>query len=252
MNQNSRKREVRLSTKDIKKRTKSAEKVELRFIGTSRCGLNAIGRWMIEHYKGYGFYQSKTLKTLSDNKKWYAKLLNGIVQSKKNLVCRNNGDRLCVGFNWKYTPWELCLKTPSVYKNRVNVMILRDPANQLASIEQSLSLFDRNLTAREYIEWREVWMHQAQAFVNAKLWDGKTFRILYNRWVVDSEYRKKILDTLGENFSSEDLDITKRYGKSPFKSNKVLKRDREMRDSHPVQAIQRDEQLKSLSQKIFG
>jgi len=255
MYERSRKREVRLTNKEIAKRTKSSERMEMRFIGTPRCGMNAIAKWILMHFQGYSFYRGKPLRSANHDKPFYVKYLKGITRDKKNLVARNKGDKVCIGFCWDRLPFKNCTNTPSAMKKRINVLVLRDPFNQFSSIEKAKQVWDKKgLSAIEYIELRKLWMNHAQAFVNHdQVWDGKVLRILFNRWATDEKYRAKILKVLGDSFSYDDVGIPKLYAPSPFKNEKVVKRFDQMKNSNPMRAmIGYDNTMKTLCRKIFG
>ena len=254
MHQKSRTRVVKLSTKEIKQRTKTKEKVEIRFIGMPRCGINCIAKWMLMHFQGYSFHSSKPLPVARKDKQYYKKLTDKLVSNKKNLVSRNQGKRLCVSFGWHNLCPSVCIKTPSIFPKRINVIVLRNPFNQFASIEKTRNIWTKDsLTAREYIELRSMWLAQAGYFSKKySLWDGKLLRILYDKWVSDPNYQKEILHILGDEFEEVNLDLSKIQTPTPFDNTKVNKRFDQMKDSNPMKAMSRDNILKKLTQNIFG
>jgi len=248
-------REVRLSQKEIKKKSQSSSKVEFRFIGTPRSGMNTIAKWMLSNFKGYSFYSTKPLDTIPTDTEFYTNLIKRIVTNKKNLIARNKGDSVGVGFCWDGFPIQKCIRTPSVQPTRFNVLVLRDPFNQFASIEKTTNVWEkRNLTAREYIKLRELWISHAQVFKNKnEIWDGKVLRILFDRWVTDPDYRKEILNVASPFLGPITLDIDKKYSPTPFDNISVMKRfDDMMKHSLVCRAIYQDTTIKTFCTKIFG
>jgi hypothetical protein len=235
-----RQRKTSLNNQQIQKRKKSAKKsIEFGFIGTSRSGMNAVARWVLTHFRGFAFYKANPLSSLPTQEQ------KDRIQSKENLVVRNKGNIVCLAYRFRNLTPKECLT------DSTNVLVLRNPYHQLASLVQWKKIQTKgNFNVNEYILFRSLWIEYAKVFLNSKLFDGKNYYILFDRWATDQDYRQKILTTLGKNFSSEDTDITKLVTPSAFQDTKVCKRFEEMKNELPLKAIVRDSKIQSLWKKI--
>lgn len=249
MRETKRVREVRLTNKEIDKKINESTKVEFRFIGTPRCGMNAIARWLFLQVRGFSFYRKTPLDNVSKSLRNYKRLTSQIVKRKENLIARNKGKNVCVGFCWSASEVKPCLKTPSVYEKRINVQVLRDPYNQFASIAQSRHLWNNEtLTAREYIDLRSLWINHALSFKPHK----NSVLILYNKWATSSKYRQQILNDLSSYLTTDDCYTSDNLTPSAFRKTNYLERDKVMRDSPVITALNKDFYIQKLTQKIFG
>lgn len=246
------KRESNLSLKDLKQRS-NGNFSEFRFIGFPRSGIRSIGYWLLSNFSGLSFFKDEPLKKVPTSKKFYKKFAKDIAFQKEYLISRSGND-VCVGFCWMDFPWRKCIKTPSVYKNRFNILVLRNIYHQVASLEKAKNKWsNEKLTAKEYVEFRYQWEDMAKSFLKKPIREKNTIRILFDQWISDGKYRKQILNALDPLpfIPIKNDNIFQRSLSTPFDVHDPLNRFENMSNVTPMSIMHKDKALKFLTKKLF-
>jgi hypothetical protein len=160
-------------------------------------------------------------------------------------------------------------------KNIFSVVILRDPFNLFASrIKKYRKLLDSEhdsgKTIASYIGnvgWADndsanMWINYADAYLGDRQLDNKTIYILYNKWVLDLEYRKKVSEVVGDRFNDSGINITSKFGdgssfddfsyKKSAQEMDVFNRWMEFRnDKEYLNLFRYNKRMAKLSKEIF-
>lgn len=143
---------------------------------------------------------------------------------------------------------------------RLDVLILRDPFNLIASRIRSDKFEVRGINRKGMIG---LWIDYAKEYLNETNYlDQKKILVNYNAWFLDREYRQKLSKQLGLPFSDSGLDEVPGFGKgSSFDSVSlhgqaqkmgVLERWKGYANNELYRKLLRNEEVFYYSDKIFG
>ena len=196
--------------------------LELRVCGLQRSGNHAIISWIVDQFTGrpacflnnvrHGDYDPYVV---APQKHAYA--LDGVAQedwrhTPKDLLVYSYEDdakRLLPGatsllasaFSPAFEAKREAYLGPSA--RRLDVIILRDPANNFAS---RLKMLDQLTGVRDLPTIVAFWKELARAAVAAEeRADPNTVVVLYNRWFADRKYRQDLSRRLGGTFSDASI-----------------------------------------------
>ena len=252
-------------------------KKEIRIIAQKRSGQHAIIFWIISQVKGPVCYinnlfsvekykKKEILKKISHgykygSEKWYFYNMNADQVKKENLFSIKNKELFISNVEEQKIKniikriENLSIYTKGNSEEIFNVLILRDPYNLLAS----------KLKRRRRIRYNSIlnWINYAKEYLDITSYLGKNKIIInYNKWVVNKEYRKKILLQLG--LDSENIDFTNIPtfgGGSSFSGTKydgkadrmdVFKRWESFKNNKQYLSMVKYKSLQMLSEVIFG
>lgn len=152
---------------------------------------------------------------------------------------------------------------------RYDVLILRDPYNLFASRLKKERDFRRNRYSLHCPQERRALINLWKSYAKEFLGDSSVIAtenkvpISYNRWFTDREYRRRLAERLGLEFTDDGASqVLPIGGGSSFdrieknaeaSKMKVLERWRHFQDDPVFTSIfKNDDELTSLSQRIFG
>lgn len=145
------------------------------------------------------------------------------------------------------------LATGAVLKN---VLILRDPFNQLAS-----KMANPKIGLRlELKDWPAHWMSHAQLYLNPPSWIKESLvAINYNQWLTNENYRKLKAEELQLEFTDKGFEhlVNFTWGHSSFGSNDnqeehpQLSRWRQFEENTEYSRLLEYPQLKEMAGDIF-
>lgn len=153
-------------------------------------------------------------------------------------------------------------------KERVDLIVLRDPFNLFASRlktkprEDGLNFSMLNVYSRRYT-LPKLWISYAKECLNETSFaTGRKVFVNYNRWFSDLSYRKEIAAQLSLDFTDKGYDYVSSSGRgSSFdgfsylgraRQMDVLNRWRQISDNNVFLDLVRTDALLDYSQKIFG
>lgn len=193
----------------------SVNELEMRVIGLSRSGNHGIIDWILAQTTGrYCFLNCvepkqnpfRSARLLEHGRSYRTTIRNFALEreatgefSPKDLLLYSYEDVYlgAVAHPSFEAMREHYLGTSS---SRINVLILRDPFNLLASRIRS-GLFDnRYIWGEKVVTHRmamRIWKQHAREFLQSRRLPGRTVGIVYNRWARDPGYRRAILERLG-------------------------------------------------------
>lgn len=137
-----------------------------------------------------------------------------------------------------------------------SVIIIRDPYNTFASWLQK----NWQLTT----EIIQLWKDYAYEYLGKTNYlKGKKIFVSFNQWFLDSNYRKKIAESLGLDFSDKNLNYVSFHGGgSSFDEQSLNRQAQEMNvlnrfhnyleDAQFLQIFEKDPEIGKLSAEIFG
>ena len=244
---------------------------ELRVIGMSRSGNHAIIQWILAQAPGRWCFLNcaegksnpfETARVMDDGEPYRVNYEGFDLErerqgdfTRKDWLVFNHEDAFLAhacsdAFEREHDAWV----GPS--RRRLDVLVLRDPFNLLASRLRALNFCEPVSVARR------IWKQHARQFAGRprRLRHGPVL-INYNRWVAEMDYRRELAEQLGLPFTDEGVqDVAACAGGSSFdgltfdgeaRRMKVLERWRYYADKPHFWAIF-DEQMIELSQQIFG
>lgn len=145
-----------------------------------------------------------------------------------------------------------------------DVLILRDPFNLLASRLRSSRALGR-APDQPLAKARRIWKPCAREFAGQTHYATRPVFISYNAWFTSPEYREDLARQLGLPSADKGLDRVAPYGPAAWGGSfdglafdgkasqmKVLDRWREYQDDPAFRAQFQDDDLWTLSERIFG
>lgn len=187
----------------------------------NNCDKNNVYHW----YKindGKPLYKEKKLSQKINNKNIILNFEHKSVNSYKSLIS-----------NW----YNL--------KEDFNILIIRDPFNWLASCMSKSDVFNNNIPLSI-----ELWVNHAKECLNITNKLPNKVVVLYNKWIIDEEYRKSVINTLGLDFD-DTYSIDTFKGSSSFNGSKnYTERWVKYKDNKKYLSLINDE-VKELSEKLF-
>lgn len=147
-----------------------------------------------------------------------------------------------------------------VSQKKIDLLVLRDPWNLFASMLKR-GIFKRD--EKDKIKYTNLFKNYAREFINSS--HNRNVNLVcanYNQWFADADYRVELAKKLGFTVSKKPYEkISNRGGGSSFdrleynseaSSMKVLERWKIFQDDEFYQEIFADQELRELSEKIFG
>lgn len=138
-------------------------------------------------------------------------------------------------------------------KKYKNIIILRDPFNNLASLLKAD--FPRS-------KFTTIWKAHAKEYLGLTNFVSNKVVISYNTWFTSEGYRKRIASRIGIPFTDANLEVVSPWGwASSFDSTKydgkaqkmdTLNRWKNFEGNEYFKRILKDDELWDLSEKIFG
>lgn len=204
-------------------------KREIKAIALRRSGHHAIIDWLIAHFNGkvYHINDISRVKNLKSNSYFYKindkekklELSGNFI--KKDLFISNFED---LGFidvqnTIKYSKFYPRGNSDEVF----NLLILRDPYNLFASRYKLVKESARTGWKTNLVSERNqyIWIQHAREFVGKTDFLENKILINYNRWCLNLEYRKSIIESLGLRFTDQNFKkVSTHGGGSSFDKNK--------------------------------
>ena len=238
----------------------SLEKMKLvTMTGMSRSGNHGIIRWIIGHYEESGYsvhFYNNTVVTFLDH-------IHFIMQD----VDRSTNRLLLVSFE-DVVINERFSKLSSLADH--NILLVRDPANLFASRLAGLApdrglafpdsagerdrMFGSMATSKALPAQIDKYRNHYGEFSGKTNFMRNKICIGYNKWVVDEEYRRSIVEqSLGLNFSDSKYKTRagSSFGKPPSSTDEYFDRWKTCWDNHVYAPVRNDEFLMDTS-RSFG
>lgn len=188
--------------------------LELQILGMSRSGNHAIADWIFAQAAAPKLLLNcaegstnpfHSCRPLSEGKSWRADPAIDISacrqgQHRDRRLLMHTYEDSWIDYVFSSELRNSCDAWLGHSKRRVQLLILRDPYNLFASRFQ----MGRNLPADIA---RDMWKQHARAALGYLQGPpGEFLPVLYNRWQCDEEYRQKLAERLGLEFSDMGID----------------------------------------------
>ena len=246
--------------------------LEIAFWGLRRSGNHAVIAWIVSLFEGpVGYFNdlNHSAPTTSDT---CSSPLPGFDESKqagagtlpKRLCLCSFEDANLDSDSRPIPPTQLFGNS----SRRLNIILLRDPYNMLASRlrifrDRADTPLSREMLVHQGTPIMDLWTRYAIEFLGrSNHFDGETLPINYNRWVFDQNYRRDICEMLGGEYSEETLPFVPRNGfGSSFENsgqarllNRIglLHRWRHYKDDPVFRELTGKPEIHELSDEIFG
>jgi hypothetical protein len=197
----------------------TTNQLEIRFFGMKRSGNHAVISWMTPHFADRVFFINN-VKHFKDPYRFHfvgRKTINTVdlrpaVVPKKKLSSEYRGMRKsCLLLSYE----DLDLRqlgtqqliadhdsTVGTSDRIVNVLLVRDHYNTMASRIQSAINLGKPMSVDRMVSDIELWLVYMREFCRQTAYvTGNTITVNYNRWFLDVEYRRSISDSLGRPFT---------------------------------------------------
>lgn len=203
---------------------------EIRIFGLKRSGLHAAHAWFWGHFEIRScMYQNNTNLSFKEKKRYNTfnerfKLVESNPQCYINIIEHQDPqimERKLCNPNYEYNVKKKEIATKHGRKNfsreAYNIVVLRNPFNNLASIIQVDRMANKKLWAVKKLipSFREMWMKYAYELIGVtSFFSPVKVNFLFDEWFVNKEYRKGISSLLGLKFSDAALNRVTRQGSS--------------------------------------
>ncbi len=252
--------------------------------GKKRSGNHAIISWLIGQFdkpvlflnavnpKGQDPLENFMPIELPPNSYCHIERINGKKirnYSKEEIAQKNHDYLLCSTENRSF---EQFLKLEQFITSKfgksekiINIIILRDPVNALASYIRWKKLFKIDFNEARQISQRYLkqWLNHAKTIIY-KNDEMQIVPIIYNKWILDQDYRDEICDSLGLINRDKNIDYISDAGQgSSFEQRNIdisrkqdfLKRFERLDASEKkllVSTLNSEDSIRNISQTIFG
>ena len=257
---------------------KITNKSEIRVANLGRSGSHAVIRWIMALASGKACFLNDAKPNKNPFLSYSGNDLKGI--DKKNLYLDGNGkitEKDLLMYSYEEYPLPLAFnrefeknhdKFVGKSKNRYDIIILRDPFNFFASRIKLEEYGIRSMHIHVVDEKTKklmikFWKDYAKEFLGytSYLKNNKVV-VSYNRWFADENYKKELAKKLGLKYRFVPDKFVSKYGPgSSFDGRKfdgrasqmkVMERWKLYKNIPFYRSIFKDDELMSLSKKIFG
>ena len=236
-------------------------KKEIRIIGMRRSGNHALINWIVSQIPGDTLFFNDVDIFDPLNKNCLVGFYKDNSNGKYDCIIYSYEDRLlsCVS-NANIYPQKKVYKHAA--KEKLDLIILRDPFNLLASRRKYIGQLDRKTTYISGLKPSQLWITYANEYLGVtKYLRNKKIAVNYNKWCSSKKYRAELANSLGIVFTDHGFGkVAKFGGGSSFDSTKYDGQASEMEttqrwekfkyDNHYSKSF-RDYKLLNLSEKIF-
>jgi hypothetical protein len=252
--------------------------------GMQRSGNHAIISWLIGQFENpVLFLNLVNLKAenplrnfapieLPPNSYCHKERINGkqiVNYSEDELVKQDHDYLVCTTENENTNCFPLLDKkiceTLGESEKKFNIIVLRDPLNALASYikRRELSKVDKNLATQNTKNYLKTWLNHAQVVLE-KSNNNYIIPIIYNKWLIDKDYRDKICSSLGLINKDQNVNYISDAGRgSSFGGRKIdlsnksvfFERFDQLNDEEKnllLLTLSSQNNLSEICQKIFG
>lgn len=185
---------------------------EICFVGLKRSGNHAVLNWMRKQFPGKGLFFNNVMP---ENPYEEERLKEGVIDActEFDYIIYSLEDRSLTSVcGDDVYPVRQNEDSPAVGE-RINVIVLRDPFNFLASRFQWGMSSARKTLAPIGISVPQLWVMYAQEYLGQTSFLGdKKVSINYNRWCVSRKYREEIAETLGFELTDAGFDEVTEFG----------------------------------------
>jgi len=199
---------------------------EIRMFGLKRSGLHAANAWVWHYFKpGSVMYQNNTALTFKERQQYntfdeYFGLLESTPQCYINLIEHLDPQKVHQKLsdpNYEYNTEkkEIAARYEKKYfsKEEYNIVVLRSPFNNLASIAQDRG--NNSFRKQSAFSFKEMWMKYAYELIGTtNFFSPGKVPFLFDEWFVNKEYRKNLASLLGLEFTDLGLNEVTRRGSS--------------------------------------
>jgi hypothetical protein len=157
-------------------------------------------------------------------------------------------------FLFNLEDWDLSVPAPAS-PDDVDVLVLRDPYNTFASRIRKKENWPPQ---DQRVHWSGekpvfLWKQHAKEFLRDNPQLPSVTVVNYNQWVVDEAYRADIVKSLNLDLTDNSIDFKAMSGaKSDFADKNYFDRWKLYRNNRDFLRMINDDELRSLSEKIFG